>query len=311
MTTVLNTESAAIIKNQLATEGRDDSDKVIFEGNVTTRGAAAEEITKRQIESRNTFFDPQDLVGEIANAHLKYELRQSMAWTLDMQCIAQARDLFYRMRATKADSIDDFNEFINDIAEISANEAYNVDLGFEENSGTLQSLSQLLVLREQWHDMAETASKLVGTKYAPRTLEELMANEKPRTLNEDTSLNLETLAKAMTRKNPERFQTTYELLVKQQANTYANQHKTRVLTAPAVANIFSVADYRRDVAEVHFWELSSELQLRMIQQVKAAAERAVIKLANWKGVTTAAYAMLTVEAFDLMDALDAVAAKFE
>jgi len=311
MTTVLNTESAAIIKNQLHTEGVDDGDKVIFEGIVTTRGAAAEEITKRQVESRNTFYDPQDAVGDIANAHLKYELRQSMAWALDMQCISQARDLFYRMRATKADSIDDFNEFINDIAEISANESYNVDLGFEENTGTLRSLSQLLVLREHWHDLAETASKSVGTKYAPRTLEELMANEKPRTLNEDTSLNLETLAKAMTRKAPERFQTTYELLVKQQANTYANQHKTRVLTAPAVVSIFAVADYRRDVAEVHFWELSNELQARMVQQVKAAAERAVVKLANWKGVTTAAYAMLTVEAFDLMDALDVVAAKFE
>jgi hypothetical protein len=308
---VLNRESADIIRNQLDTEGADDGDKVIFEGSVTSRGAAAEEITRRQVESRNTFFDPQDLIDEIANSHLKYELRQSVAWALDMQCISQARDLFYRMRATKADSIDDFNEFINDIAEIKANESYNVDLGFEENTGTLRSLSMLLVLRTQWHDKAETAAKVVGTKYAPRTLEELMASEKPRTLNEDTSLNLETLAKAMTRKNPERFETVHQLLIKQQANTYTNQHKTKVLTAPAVVSIFNVAEYRNEFAEVAFHELGKDLQVRMTQQVKAAAERAVVKLANWKGVTTAAYAMLTVEAFDLMDALDAMIAKFE
>lgn len=235
-------------------------------------------------------------------------MRQSLAWSVDTACINLARDMFYRMRATKSDSIDDFNEFINDIAELKANEAYNEDLGFEENTGTLQSLSMLLVLREQWHDLAETSAKVLGIKYAPKTLEELMANEKPRTLSEDATLNLEVLAKAMTRKSPDRFQQTYELLVKQQANTYQNQFKTKLITAPAVANIFSVADYRRDKAEVAFHELGTETQNRLTLQTKGAAERALVKLANWKGVTTAAYAMLTVEAFDLIDRVDAILA---
>lgn len=306
---VFDQETATLIKQQVA--GASDTDKVIFEGEVRPRAEVNAEIERRQVESRNTYFDPQDLVGEISNPHLKYKLRSSMAWSLDNACINAARGLFYSMRATKGDSIDDFNEFINDIAEISANEAYNVDLGFEENSGTLQQLSQLLVLRGTWHDLAETSAKVIGVKYAPRELEELMANEKPRTLGEDASLNLETLARAMTRKNPERFQQIFELLTKQQTTKYANQHKTRVLTAPAVANIFAVADYRRDVAEVAFHELAKDLQNRLILGTKSAAERAVVDLADWKGVTTAAYAMLCVEAFDLVDTLEALLANAE
>ena len=138
-----------------------------------------------------------------------------------------------------------------------------------------------------------------------------MANEKPRTLGEEASLNLETLAKAMTRKSPARYEQTLELLKKQQTTKYANQHKTRVLTAPAVANIFAVADYRRDVAEVAFHELAKDLQNRLILGTKSAAERAVVDLCDWKGVTTAAYAMLTVEAFDLVDTLEALLANAE
>lgn len=301
---VITPEIAALVRQQV--EGAPDTDKVIFEGVRVPRAEANAEIERRQVESRNTYFDPQDAVGELANPHLKYRVRSSMAWSLDTACINKARGLFYALRSAKSDSIDDLNDFINEIAEISGNEAYNVDLGFEENSGTLQQLTQLLVLREQWHDLAETSAKVVGVIYKPRSLEELMAAEKQRTVGDEAVVNLEILAKMATRKTPERYEQVLEMLVKGQANKYKRQHETRVLTAPAVANIFSVADYRRNDAEVSFHQLADDAQHRLVLCTKSATERALSDLADWKGVTQIAYAQLCAEGFDLIDLLEEV-----
>lgn len=304
---VLNAETVALIKQQVA--GAPDSDKVVFEGNVVPRAEANAEIERRQVQSRHTYFDPQDLVGEFASPHLKYKVRSSMAWSIDNACITAGRNLFYGMNQERAETIDDFNEFISKVAEVSANESYNVDLGFEENTGNLQLLSMLLVLRRQWHDSALTAAKaLPGVKYEPASLEALMAKEKQRTLDEDTLVKTETLAKMACRRHPDRYEATLAMMLKAKEARYKKQHEGRKLTAPAIANLFTVAEYRGNADEVAFHQLADELQLRLINGTKSAVERALEDLAEWKGITSVAYAQLCAEGFDALDDLEKVIA---
>lgn len=306
---VINKEVATKINNQIA--ARRDDDIVLLDGHQTNRKDAIAQIEKRQAESRNTYIDPIDLIEKLSNRHLKYKVMGSLAWTLDTACINAARKLFYGMKDAKAESIDDVNEFINEIAEIEGNESYNVDLGFEENSGTLQILSQLLVLRPQWHDKAETFASPIGMTYAPNTLEELMAKEKARNVDEDELVKTETFAKIATRKKPEHFERVLKTMLEAKARNYKKQHDNRKLTAPAVANLFSVAEYRGDHHEVQFHTLANEIQKRLLNGLLGAVKRSMEELGNWKSVTLTDYAVLCAEGFDLIDEVEAVMARYE
>ena len=286
---------------------RQPTDTVIYEGIQMTREEANAKQDAAQVHQQDTYFDPLDLV-ENTNAYLKYEVLSGMAWRLDNTCIATARSLFFGMRTARHDTIDDFNEFINEVAELKANESYNVDLGFEENAGLLQSLSMLLVLRKHWHDHAEMAGVVIGAKYAPKTLEELVDSEKKQELRGDDAIKLEMLAKIATRKHPDRYDQVLTTLKQREAQRAERTFETRKLTAPAVKSIFCVAEYRGG-DDVAFHQLSDELRARLLLQTKGAFELAVERLATRKAVTTVAYAVATVEAFDAMDRLDAVIAK--
>lgn len=306
---VIDKDTATKINSQIA--ARRDDDIVLLNGHQTNRKDALAQIEKRQAESRNTYIDPIDMIENLSNRYLKYKVMGSMAWTLDTACINAARKLFYGMQNVKAESIDDVNEFINEIAEIEGNESYNVDLGFEENSGTLQILSQLLVLRAQWHDKAETFASPIGMTYAPNTLEELMAKEKVRNIDEDELVNTETFAKLATRKKPEQYERVLKTMLEARAKSYKKQHDSRKLTAPAVANLFSVAEYRGDHHEVQFHTLANEIQKRLLNGLLSATKRAMDELCNWKSVTRTDYAVLCTEGFDLVDEVEAILARYE
>ena len=95
-----------------------------------------------------------------------------------------------------------------------------------------------------------------------------MAAEKAQTVDEDLSANLQLKAKLATRKHPDRYETVYAALVKRERELFQKYHDTNVMTAPAVINIFNVADYRRDRADVAFHELPEDLQDRIANRLK-------------------------------------------
>lgn len=265
-------------------------------------------------------FDPIDVIDDIKHPMLKAMVLGSMEWSVKTACINLARDVFYKVRAAMADTtnaIDDFNEFINVIAEMKANEQYNNDLGFEENTGALTQLAMLTTIGQHWYDLADTAHGAAKLAFKTKTYLELIASEKVRTLDSEAVINIEALAEFASRRGSgeitpeklaERTKRTKEAIANKIKFSYAAQHATRQLVAPAVINIISMAEYRA-TEEVEFWQLALEAQQRLLTSTVKAVERNVETLATWRGITTLEYAsQIMPDAFTAIDQLELVLA---
>jgi hypothetical protein len=261
-------------------------------------------------------YDVLDTIETIHHPMLKAMVLGSMEWSISAAIINLARDTFYRVRDSMAatdNAIDDFNEFINAVAVLKANEQYNTDLGFEENTGALQQLAMLVSLKQRWYDQAELAHGAAKMVFKTKTYEELIATEKVRTVDGDMKLNLSALADFAGRGDKDRTTKAHEALVRQQQLKFASQHATRQLVAPAVINIITMAEYR-GIEDVAFWQLPVETQQRLIDGTRKAIERSLETLATWRGITTIEYAAgILPDGFDAIKQLEAVlaSAKFK
>jgi hypothetical protein len=272
------------------------------------------------VQSTYAHFDPIDVIENIKHPMLKAMVLGSMEWSVKTACINIARDVFYKVRASMADTdnaIDDFNEYINTIAELKANEQYNTDLGFEENTGALTQLAMLTTIGRKWYDYADTAHGAAKLAFKTKTYSELIASEKVRTLDSEAVINIEALAEFASRRGSkeisaeklaERAKRTQEAIANKIKFSYAAQHATRQLVAPAVINIIGMAEYRA-TEDVEFWQLALEAQERLISSTVKAIERNVETLATWRGITTIEYAsQIMPDAFAAIDDLEAVLA---
>ena len=287
----------------------EDQNKVIYDGKTMPRAEAMKLADAVQVHAQGTaYFDPADTADEFVSPLFKARVWSSMAWSADMACINAARDLFYSIREMREDTIDDFNDFINEIAEVKASEDFAEGLGYEENAGKLTQLSQLIGLREIWHDRADTTASDAGTRHAPKTLEELMDAEKKRTVDSHISANIELRASFAADGDPVLEKTMIEQLTKKQNALFDEQHKNRRKLAPAVRNLVRIADYRRTKDAVQFHYLADEVQLRLINGTRSAISRAMDDLASLRGVTTEDYTLILREGYAAIKHLDQIIA---
>lgn len=267
--------------------------------------------TQTPVASTYNHFDVLDTIENITHPLLKAMVLGSMEWSIKTQCINIARDVFYRVRESAGEhenAIDNFNEFINAMAELKANEQYNTDLGFEENTGALQQLAMLTTIRQTWYDQAEMAHGSAKLPFKTKSYEELIAAEKVRNVDAEIAGNLGALAEFASKGDPDKAARAKEALIRQQQIKFASQHSTRQLIAPAVVNIITMAEYRA-TDDVSFWQLANETQERLITATRSAIERNLATLATWRGVTQFEYATAVLpDAFTAIDELTAVLA---
>lgn len=311
---VLNTEAAQKITNKKVSKeikGRKQKDLVYFEGTQMTREEAKYLLADREAKTsaKPTYFCPQDLIDtHISDPQLLFRVRSSMAWALDVVCIDIARDIFWRIRQAQIDAgntLDEFNDYISLVASMKAHEDWQSELGHEQNTGMFQQLAIALALREQWHAEAGSAASgaMAGGKYTPKTLEELMANEKPMSLKPEQAANFEILAKSATRKKPEHYERVLEQLKTGFDVRATARVQTNKLTEPAVRTIFTMAD-TIDVEDAGFWQLSDRMQARIARMTLGAVQRALNDLAA--RMNPVAYALACSEGFEVIDALEPI-----
>lgn len=279
--------------------------------------AVIENTTAPVAQSTYAHYDVMDTIENVTHPMLRAMVLGSMEWSVSAAIINLARDTFYRLRDAQQHTettIDDFNEFINTVAELKANEQYNQTLGFEENGGAMQQLALLVGIKHHWYDLAEIAHGSAKMRFAPRTYEELIASEKVRSVDDEMKTNLEALAAFASRGDAKRAEVAKEQLLKQQQFKFASQHASRQLVAPAVVNIINMAEYRNAGAQPEFWQLPVEMQERLITSTRKAIERTLETLATWRGITAVEYATAILpDAFAAIDELDTVlkAPKFQ
>lgn len=151
-------------------------------------------VLKPIVAAGTSFFDPiellEDHLGHQAPLHAR--VLESMVWMLDNSCISQARTiLFARYAEVDHDAPDAFNNFCQDVAE-------NLDhpslYGEDSDGSPEQTLSILLAVRDQWHDAAACAAAADDRDYKPKSLRQLMEEEKAKLADVGTRVNYKTLA---------------------------------------------------------------------------------------------------------------------
>ncbi len=268
--------------------------------------------------SRHVYYDPMDdLDSRLTAGELKARTFASMAWSIDMMCINTARALFYDVyrETTEVNSVDAFNAYMKNVAELNNRGAHTEEIGFE-NADAWDTLIMLMSLRNVWHDWASKSS-LRG--YEPKQLMELMANEKQQAVNSLDRSKLQMMAefsaegdavmtKSMLQRMEEmqnlRFKDSFEL--RRKLIPAINEILVRASTVlKTTGNIrFGKADDPDGEAEFHMLPVLT--QYRLIANASRAVERTLTDLGTNRAVTMMEYAAYFREGSAAMKALNEV-----
>lgn len=271
-------------------------------GNITMTNlqtALSTAVVGRTFTKRN-YFTPLDVVDEHLELFpvLHSRVLPSLAWRLDSAVISQARNVLFSLYSeAEREGDDPFDNFCQRVA---------ADLdhaSLYEDEGPCQTLAQLIALRPIWHDAAQMSLAAADREYSPKSLDEQMLAEKPRTASIGARMNLELLAVKTARGDDAKKQRMVDAFMKRdevQALDRAANNKKLIPTLSLV-----VATVSRHVPEsVRFDQLPKDVQRSFtkftIDTIERTLERDVAKLSS---VTTIEYGRIVDAAFAAGDAL--------
>ncbi len=160
--------------------------------------ALANALQQAGVTSSNfVFFDlPEHIEERLMSGELKARVLASLAWVVDMQTISAARSVFYASyrEFTEVSMIDAFNEFIVRCSELAAEGAHTEEVGFKATDGAGSKLLSLLRIRQDMHDLA---GKHSVRRYDPKTLYQIMADEKQQSLTGMDHKKVKAMAEAL------------------------------------------------------------------------------------------------------------------
>lgn len=278
------------------------NDTVIYNGTEMTRKDAQAEHAKSEVIHGTNFLDLHDIADEtLVYPLMKAKVTASMAWMMDTSIVTTARRVFWDTQADGVEGghIDNFADFLNAIADLQTNENYVEQLGFELNTGRLQSLKIMLQLSAKWHDRARAAAIQNGQTYEPKSFETLLLSEKPAPVKADSIEKMTALAEALadegdTAEDKERL---VQMLIKKATNRAIEMHDSHKLIIPAVLKIISIAGYSNAGEEsAEFWQLPADAQFRFINSMDASIKRTLEDISTYRKVTMIEYAGAIKEA---------------
>lgn len=155
--------------------------------------------TMESITSGHTYFDPVDVLEDKLGHHpaLLSRVLDSVTWMLDSSCITQARQILFA-RFKEAESIiapdgeltrETFEEFCQHVSEDLAHESL-----YEGEESPEQTLAILMALRNHWHQATQGAVNADNRDYEPKSLRQLIENEKAREASLGERNNLRAMA---------------------------------------------------------------------------------------------------------------------
>lgn len=265
----------------------------------TAMAQAMTAATGRTFTKRN-YFTPLDVIDE----HLELfpvmhsRVLPSLAWRLDSAVISQARNVLFSLYSEAEREGD--NPFDNFCQRVAA----DVDhASLYEDEGPCQTLAQLIALRPTWHDAAQMSLSAADKEYNPKSLDEQMLAEKPRTASIGARMNLELLAAKEARGDDAKKQRLVDAFMKRDEIQALERAKNNKHLIPTISLVIATA--ARHVPEhVRFDQLPKDVQRSFtrfaVDTIERTLERDVAKLSS---VTTLEYGRIVDAAFAANDAL--------
>lgn len=247
------------------------------------------------------YFDLIDFVdNNLLDGELKGRVMASLAWNLDNRAIYLARSVFFETyrESLETGTIDAFNEFANAMAEQLATGKLT-PVGFEDASSFTQ-LTLVLNMRKHWHDNAQRCST---REYNPKSLAAMVADEKPRQVDVNTRSKLAVRAKFVAGDDEALQKTMLDKLIEKSNATLQQQHELRQKMVKPVLHILQIAGHKAEFVYdgecPPFSELPMAVQINLIEQCMAAADRAVDDMGISSRVSIDDYAVAMRDAAEL------------
>lgn len=251
----------------------------------------------------HAYFDPLDVLEDKIGLHpvLHSRVLNSMAWMLDMSCINQARSILFNRYANAEHDMDDpFSNFCQGIAEDLSHDSLYDDESDE------RTLAYLLALRPQWHDAAQNAASSDDRDYNPKSLHQLLAEEKPRTASLGARMNLELIATKEARGDAAkkaRLMAAFMQRDEIQALQRVDSNKKLIPTITAILD--TVARYAP--SDTRFDLLPELTQKRLTQFTLDTVERTLSNdVAKRSQITPVAFSRIVDAAYEATEALGKV-----
>lgn len=253
--------------------------------------------------------NPLNIINDsIHNQQFKASVFNSMLWAVDTMTINMVRQLLYKNFRTmqEANSIDSFNEYVNALDEIRADDA------FMESSGLQSKLEDLYSLMSYANDIDDALNQIAITsatfnsslRRQPRkTYEQLLAEEKPRAVSsqeqecyaliveecsvdeEDRKINLEALKRNAEESNRRLFEQNRKL-------------------NPTIEAI--LRDLVPNVPSRVFSDMSNEMQERLTQSALRIVKSTRIRAASWRTIDVSEFMSIMAECKPVILKLDPV-----
>lgn len=289
----------------------------------TIMSAALEAAGVKQ--SMLTYYDLIDHLDELLmTGELKARVFNSLGWSIDMQCINAARNVFYTVydhfvevmgvrtssnfeRFIKAvsagDNIDDFNFFESAMREQDHGKEIMAGMGLEQPA--YATMVQLLTLRPLWHD---AASKFATRPYEHMSLDARMASEQQQEVDSLSRSKLQMLAEFVGDGDDAQTKSALEMLTKSQQERYAKAFEMSRRIRPALSAILAHGANRSMLSDedVAFHNLPLRTQYQFIVGAQRAVERSLSDLSSNRRISVMEFATFMKEGRAAMKALQDV-----
>lgn len=243
----------------------------------------------------------EDNIGQHAGLHSR--VVNSMAWMLDAAAINQARViLFARWNEDERTQEATFDAFCMEIAE-----NLDHDSLYTGEPSNEQTLAQLLALRQQWHDAAQSAAAADNRDYVPKSLSEMMLAEKPRTASVGARTNFIKMAALAANGDEALEKRMYESMVLADAATSASRAEGNRQLMPTILEVLRAAA-RYAPSETRFDHLPERIQHRLTKAAIGVVERTMLDMAKRMGSEPLEFARLAEAAYKCTAALNAILA---
>ena len=260
-------------------------------------------------EQGHNYFDPIDVVEDHLgiNSQMLAKSMSSIAWNLDMVCLNQARTVLYERyaesdKAEPEQGVNPFDLFCLGIVEDLSHESL-----YEQDGSSEQTLAQLLALRTQWHASAQSASARNDKDYNPKSLNQMLIEEKPRTAQLGERANLKVIAKFEAKGDiakEARMLESYILASEVQAQQRTENSKKLI---PTITLIVSTAE-RYAPANTRFDHLPATTQSKLTEQVIKTINRIKMDIAKTMANEPIAFGHVIEAAYGCTEALGKVLA---
>lgn len=247
------------------------------------------------VHTRHAYFDIVEFLNEkLEHEQLRSNVTSSMAWFVDTMAINAARTMFYR----------DYKDSDGD----GSREAYDaflegflnsIDLdksGSEFTDGVARDIVNLLGFSPQMHDIASAAAAATGRDYQPKSMQDLLASEKPQMVDALTRAKLAQIAKFVEEDDDGKSDAKAEeemlrMLINKTELNNKDRHAARQQINPVILGLLEKAEVHATDG-IQFHELDRKLQERLVTQAINSLRQTTERLASYKTIETIEYALI-------------------